>query len=416
MLTLIRGMPGVGGASPTPATIEALACAYVHHRLRRPPPFGWKPAEPPAVLSDLSSYAETLRVSRLVPGIPAYCGTAPQRELERKGAKDAPEHSHAFPLHLAVLLGTEVPRDARLRKARSFLLIMSFFGLRTGIVFGINRLMFVAWLGGFVFLWRFATKRQGGDQTKHGDTLPHTRKVHYSGARHQWLDEFLGAAPAGPLFDDVTYEDLNEFIRTFVPGAPVAFDIRTYGVRVAADTEAVELGCPKRVINMVFDWKPEKKTMRSHYSGNNVLLMYKLSEERANHLEVAPFAPGLYAIVYRGASLPTWDLPTVPDDAPPLPQLDPATVDAAWNCAAPLRRPAARRARAPVASGAGEASAPREPSPTLSVDCAQCSTHVSRQEVAAMCEVPTCAWGKCLDCFPDMSLELWCPKHRRTAL
>jgi hypothetical protein len=363
-------------------------------------------------MSDLSSYSETLRVARLVPGIPPYCGRAPQKELERKGGKDKPEHSEALPLHLALLLKTPVPREPQLRKARAFLIVMSFFGLRTGIVFYLTTQMFVPWMGGYIFLWRFATKRQQGDATTARDVLPTTRKVHYSGARHPWLNDFFKTASStAPLFDDVTYEDLNRFISTFVPGVPGAFDVRVYGIRVAADTEAVELDAPKRLVDAVFDWKPVQKRMSSHYSGNNVLLMYKLSHERATNLEIVPIAPGLYATVYRGSERPSWDIPMLPRSAPAIPRPEPATVDAAWNAPAPARRISGRAPRRPTAGGAGEPDRP--PSPTLSIDCAECNTHVSRYKLAAMCEVPTCSWGKCVNCFPDRSVELWCPTHRR---
>ena len=411
MLTLVEHL-GIQGAAPSVHAVQALMCAYIHHRLAKPPPFKWRECEAPAVMSDASSYAETLRISGLLPSVPKYCGTLPQRELEKRGGKDVPEHSQAFPLHLRVLLDTKVPRNARLRAARNFLLVMSFFGLRTGIVFMLAKEMFLPWFGGFLLIWRFATKRRGGDRTKAGEgkPLPTTNKVHFTAALDPWLVDFFKQAPAGPLFEEVTYDDINEFIHSFIPGVPEAFDIRTYGVRVAADTESVELGAPKGLIDRMFDWKPVQKRMSSHYSGSNILLMYKLTHERANNLEVVNIAPALYAIVYRGRSRPDWGLPIVPRSAPPLPRPDPAVVDAVWRAPAPTRR---RNGRAPVASGAG-AAAPsgRDPSPALSVDCADCDTHVSRRDVAAMCEVPSCGWGKCLECFPDLAKELWCPEHR----
>lgn len=403
MQTLVNHM-GIRDTAATPAVVEALACAYTHHRLRDPPPFKWRKVEPTGVMSDLSSYAETLRLSGLLPACPKYCGATAQRELERKGGKDKPEHSHAYPLHLSVLLATAVPKEPRLRRARAFLIVMSFFCLRTGITFLLSKANFLGWAGGYLLIWRFATKRRQGDASKPQTTLPTTRKVHYSGARHQWLREFFAAAPDGPLFRGVTYDDLNDFIRTFLPGVPDAFDVRTYGARVAADTEAVELKCPQRLINMSFDWTPVKKKMSSHYSGNNLLLMYQLSEERANCLHAISIAPGIYAIVYRGAELPSWDMPMLDPSAPPLPNPDPVEVQAVWKAPPPERR------GRPAASGAG-ASAPRASSPTLSVDCADCGDHVNRRETAAMCEVPSCPWGKCLTCFPDLSLELYCPHH-----
>lgn len=399
-------------ARPTTSTIEALACAYIHYRLRRPPPFGWRPCEAPALMSDLSSYAETLRMSRLVPDVPQYCGTAPQRECERRGGKDRPEHSHALPLHLSMLLRTPIPKCPRQRKAREFLIIMAFFCLRTGIVFMLRVDMFVPYAGGFLLIWRFATKRGGGDQTRPGDTLPTTRKVHYTAARDPWLNEFFKHAK-GPMFHDVEYDDLNAFIKDSIPQVPHAFDLRVYGCRVAADTEATEMKAPPRLINMSFDWKPVKKKMSNHYSGNNILLMYKLSHERAHNLEVVSIAPAMYAVVYRGTNLPTWDMPTLPPGTPLPPAPDPATIDAAWNAPAPVRRIAAARGRRPVASGAGEPDPPRQPSPTLSIDCAECDAHVGRTDVAAMCEVPICRWGKCLECFPDLATELWCPEHAK---
>jgi hypothetical protein len=391
--------------------IEGLACAYTHLRLQEPPPFRWKKVAAPGLMSDLSSFAETLRLSRIVPDVPEYCGTIPQRELEKKGGKDLPEHSNSLPIHLSLLLKTPVPKKPRIRKARNFFIVMSFFGLRTGIVFGLDKRMFVSWMGGFFLTWRFATKRRQGDRSKSAGTgaLPTTRKIHYTAARHAWLSEFFRGAPEGPMFDDVTYDELNEFLHSFVPNVPEAYDIRVYGVRNAADTEAVEMDAPRRLIDMVFDWTPAKREMPAHYSGGNILLMYQLSNERANNIEVVPLSPGLYAVAYRGDELPSWRLPIIPRLAPPLQRPDPAEVNAAWKCPAPRDR----RGRQPAAGGAGGGGASRDPSPTLSIDCVECGDHVSRADDGAMCEVPSCAWGKCMSCFPDLSLELRCPRHQR---
>ena len=363
--------------------IEALAASYAMMRLAPAPPLGWQRTSPPSVLADLSAFAAAATRAG-VPGIPPYCGPRAAAGLIARGAKERPEHSAAFPIHLSFLLTAppSVARDA--------LTIMSFFCLRTGILPLLAREMLVAWDRGWIFIWRFITKRSRGNID---DPTCRSRIVHVCGARHPEIDRILARCPAaGPLFPTLTHTMLTDWVRTNVPGAPEAFDIRAYGVRVAADTEAIDLRAPKHVIDAAFWWKRTQKVMRLHYSSINVLIMYTMSEARAS-LEYVHFIPGAHACIAR-APLPNWDV-VVAVSAPPLPPAPTNLINAAWGIPPP---DALLRMR-----GVGNPTA---------ITCARCKAHCNADVPASLCDVVTCAWGLCVKCFPHgVDVPLRCPRH-----
>jgi hypothetical protein len=146
--------------------------------------------------------------------------------------------------------------------------------------------------------------------------------------------------------------------------------------------------------------------------------MFQFSEARLG-LEFCHLSPGRYDCRHR-APLPVWNGPS--GCASPLPPLNPHDLRLAWDAEAPLL--VARRSRrgapralpswvwtpvpAPACSSllAGE-DARSGGGSDLSVDCGECSQHVSRHRRATQCDA--CSYVLCRTCHPVVGSDFSCP-------
>jgi hypothetical protein len=286
-------------------TLSALGAAYIDHRLRTPPPFNWRKCEhADTPLDDLSAVAEAARRCGLT--VEPYLGPEPLRAAMARGAKQKADNSAAYPIHLSRLM-TLRPQDRSSREGRAWeaLFIFSIFCLRTGISLTVWRRQFVPYAHGWLLIWATWSKGARGDAALPEKT---TARIQVSAATHPILDEILAPMPDdAQLFPDVSYTDLSAFVRRYFTDAPAAFDVRSYGVRVAADQDAAALAIPKELCDAMFWWRRPEKEMRSYYAGVNVLRMLQFSEARTKIVHKAVM-PGRYAATLQGPA-PDWTTP-----------------------------------------------------------------------------------------------------------
>jgi hypothetical protein len=420
----------------TDHVVAALCVSYALQRLRKPPPLGWRPVKRAAtVLADLSAVSSASGRAGYPFG--PYCGSRDAfLYLQARGATSKTEHSAAWPLHLADLILCE-PGDSLTQDWRSWsaLVIASYFCLRIGILRDITKQMFVSYNGGWIFCWRFVSKRGGGDVL---DPLAHSSVFHVTAARGPALTRIIAKfAALGPVFSRIDYISLNLFVRARVRDVPGSFDIRAYGTRIGADTEAMELQVPAAYVDAMFWWKRDSPNSTKHYySGLNVARMFTFSEARLNmvwrHLTPARYECRLTA------PLPDW-VGLAYSDSYPMPNAVVAELDAAWAAEAPTID-ARRRARGaplsvpawvwsdlptvssaappvegPVAGSSGSSASDdaHPPGSDLSVDCGRCHKHVSRHRRGAMCDAAGCSYVLCLHCHGPLGVPLLCSAHER---
>jgi hypothetical protein len=436
----------------TEQTIAALCTAYAVQRVRVPPPFGWYNCGAAAALLDLSAISMASR--RAGVPLPPYCGSSDGHAfLVARGANDKKESSAAWPLHVSDLM-VDPPVDGSPDYLPwCALMVGGLFCLRTGILFNLTRRMFLSYMDGYILIWRHVTKRSKGDIL---DPSARSRVAHVTAAKHAALPNILsakfppGAAGAGvassqdaPLFPGLSWAAMNDFVRKVVPDVPVSFDIRSYGIRVAADTEAMELGVPGSMVDGLFWWRRETPAAsKTYYSGLNIRLMFLFSEAR-QHMRWRHITPARYYCVLTRAP-PIWTAIACAETDPPLPPLDPVLVDLAWEAEAPYL--ADRRwsrvdgSKLPAWTWDSLPSSPppgsvaivlRRPRPVsdgdddddvrseggygsdLSVDCSRCAAHISRHRRCAMCDDPdgACRWALCRVCCPSVTTSVYCPRH-----
>jgi len=358
--------------------------------------------------------------------VPEFCGPTVGDYLHARGAGVRPEHSAAYPIHLRDVIEAEPPRDSDEWHTWAATVILSAFCLRPGIPAKLTAEMFFRWGGGRVFVWRFVSKRAGGDALD--DTLQ-CNVPHVSAARFPGLDAIFVRLPkAGLLFPNLTSTKLNAFVRSVIgtTRVPAKFTPRAHGVRVGADIECRELRVPSDVVNVLFWWSRVKKSTAFYYSGVNISTMMRVCEARASQVTVRHLAPGRYDARVSGA-IPDWRVAPEPDAAP-LPDIEAVIhdIDAAW--AAELRQtepPAPVRVRSPGAPASDDAPLPDappvvegpEPESDFSADCEGpgCDAHVAVGDDAALCNAKGCRWLLCRQCHPDRRRNAWCPQHRPSA-
>ena len=430
---LACSLTGVLAAPFSIPAVDALATAYARRRLCKPPPFEWDACASAATPhSDLSSVAALSRRAGIP--CPPVCGGTAAAYLDARGANGRRDHSDAWPLHLHDILSAEPqgpwpasgPSTAWWSWAA--LTVMSLLCLRTGILRHLVRDLLVPYEGGFVFSWRWVSKTSSGDVLDPELTSP---VVRVAAARHPALTRIFAQMPArGSAFPGAAVTDaaLTAFVRAHVSDVPDGFTVRTYGVRIAADCEAVEMSVPPDIVDALFWWRRTVASSRAYYSGVSVRRMMLFSEHRAR-LRFVHIRPGYYDVVLTGTT-PLPNLSTVALSSTPIPALPPQTVadlDRAWGAemtTVPTARIATARRNAAMAlqglGGSSAASAPQPAPPFIaegdgddegeSGDCDTCDTHLTRRDFGVLCTDIACHRMRCRSCHPSRR-NWWCPDH-----
>lgn len=392
------------------ANVDALVTSYCVLRLQQPPPFGWTRI---TVNSTIASDASAITAASARAGIPLprHCGTRTHNYLESRNALSKPEHSSAFPILISEIIRARPPLSSPHYRAWSALFVMSAFCLRTEIIFHTAPIMFVPFIDGYTFTWRMAFKRRDFDVR---DPSMRSTVAHVTAAEHPLLHSILrprGVAPTQPLFAGLTADDLSVFVRSFVRGAPASFDVRAYGTRTGADTEASELSLPPQLHDVMFWWKRETKAgvMRNYYTGQNILKMFLFSRHRLD-VVLARFGPGGHAVRLT-RDPPDWTKAVVSDV--PLPEPYTLLLDEAWNFVpatfinrkqkrAPPSRPPPALPPHPIAP----------PSFPTEGSCDGCGRSIRTADPATFCDYPDCESMICAVCH-SLSADFLCTDHAR---
>lgn len=379
---------------------QAVVRMFVNRRLENPPPFGWSLVENAAtVAADCSAIAAAS--GRSGTHLPPFCGPSVRILLEEHKAFIKKDHSAAYPLPLDVLILSEPPSSQKaLHMAWSALILMSFMCLRTGVLFHLTSQMFVPYARGWLLIWRHSHKRAGSAPN---DPLFLSPAVMLAAARHHLLDRILDGRKDGPLFPGLSSDTLTTFIRTSIPGTHPAFDIRSYGARVAAVQDATILMLPGPLMRSLFWWKQAESPMSEYYAGTNILLMFAFSEARFL-IKHTPMIPGYFAATLSAPS-PNWSSVIV-GDPPPLPSKPLITqMEAAWFATSPSFIAKRMQLAAYVIGRA------RQLQDRL-LNCSGCKALVGVNDTAYLCDSPGCRWGLCPTCHPAGSDgTLLCPDH-----
>ena len=413
---------GVGGAPFGAATVDAVAVTYAIRRLDAEPPLGWRRVEHAAtVKSDLSSVSAMS--GRMGVGVAPVCGTLVAQYLNARGAGDRSEHSHAWPIHISDLLKVEPPYSSPKWQLWAACIVLAFFCLRPGVLRHLTRAMFIGWRKGWILIWRYVSKTTAGDIL---DPELRSAVERVAAARNAVLTRVFERLPAkGPLFPEATVSNLDTFIKESFPQAPKGFRLCTYGIRVAADLEAVELGVPVDLTNALFWWRRLTVSSRLYYGGLSIHRMFLFSEARTR-LTFVHFFAGRYDARIAGGPRP--DFKAVPAGSlPPLPATTAVELEAAWaaeaSTVADERVGRALKVAHPQAWQALPADAPPaeadaqwpagddEASDTMSVDCGGCGSHLDRTTPGTACATRTCKYvlGEC--CHRLSSVGILCPAH-----
>ena len=347
--------------------------------------------------------------------VPGHCGPNTAEWLRGRGAGAKPENSAAFPLHLRTLIELEPDAADPTWSAWAALVLMSAFGLRTGVVYHTWSDMFIPYNGGYIFVWRHVHKRTARvDDAADIEALSAIGAV--SGARHPVLHRIIRHAEGNHrLFPGVTSEHLSNFVRRVYPKAPPGFDIRPYGGRVAADHDATTLALPDDLTHRLFWWKRRQQDMRIYYSGINIELMFLFTERRAR-IDYTCILPGTHDAVIapgRKADLKWGPQVLVGRKLPPAPDLD--LIRRALDCKAPsigaarVVRAAVRAKRARRAAGLDDTESCSDPGPAAGT-CCLCSKALTADDDGATCI--RCDMLACTSCWPELDRDFRCPAHR----
>ena len=395
--------------------LEAFTLDYCQARLIPKPPCGWdRLAHASDVLNEASRIAATSR--RVMDGpwrfpAPPYCGSAVKAWAVSRGAKETPEHSAAFPVHMTDILDAmpSDPASRHYRAARAWF-VMSIFGLRTGILFHLYSNMFIPYDGGYLLVWRFVQKRTTGD-AEDEDALSRIGAI--TAARHPLLHAIIRHSEGDHrIFEGLTHQELSAFVHLCVPDSPPGFDVRSYGARTAADAATELLMLPDDLARKIMWWKRSKPDMRGYYGGSSIRSMYLFSERRM-FIRASHVLPGVRDAVLTRGGLTNWDTP-VASTLPPLPNYE--HVLAALRATCPSlavsrrTRGAARAERARRTLGLGPSpTLPDGPTEVLEGYCCRCYERVTAEVEAASCVC--CDELACTACHPDLDEDFRCPAH-----
>jgi hypothetical protein len=423
LLQLTRALgPGVADAPMTLPAIDALACAYAIRRLERHPPFGWfrcDSADTPS--SDLSSVAELSR--KMGVHMSPQLGPLAASYLAARGAGATPDHSNAWPIHLADLIAVEpTPRNPTNPKwvAWAACTICSAFCLRPGVIPHLTLRMFVAWDGGYILIWRWRFKASGGDVL---DPELRSPTVRVAGARFPTLTTIFHTLQQHhqtntPIFPASINKSMAAFVQATFPAAPKGFTFRVYGIRIAADVTACALDIPEDITNAMFWWRTVQRAMRAYYGALMVRRMYAFAEARTR-LRCIHITPGRFDARLTSGTVPDLSAAAMLDkNAPPMPPLLAHDLEAAWGAETTIARDrhdhAIRRidlGRAAWATLPADAP-PSDDDDTRSLDCEGCSKHLGARDAGTLCDEERCKAVRCPKC--QVYRQGWrCANHSR---
>ena len=401
----------------SPPVVEALVldfCASRIDQAKMPAVKGWAKVNATTALNDSSRLAAALRRGGAVE-TPPNCGFKVKDYCINRGARDVPEHSAAYPLHIALLLEAEPAAGSPDREAWEALVTMSVFALRTGIVYHLYSDMFVAYDNGYLMVWRHVHKRTAAIADAN-DIEALSKIGSVTGARHPVLHDIIRRdQPNHRLFPTLTADAMSQFVRKHVRGAHPGFDIRTYGTRTAADHDATVLALPDPICNRIFWWKPKAEArMRTYYSSQVICEAFTFTERRAA-LKFHHFLPGSCDARVPSVSMRDWTSVGVGTDLPPPPPIE--HIKAALSCTSHSYavqrtvRADVRAKRARRAAGVESTDSESGVAPVATGRCAKCADLVSAEEEAACCV--RCTRIVCQACWPDLSADWRCPAHRQ---
>ena len=391
---------------------EADACIlhFMQSRMRPTPILGWPRVSQAAhCLSDASRIAAASRAAGY--DLPSYAGPRTRAWCEARGAKDRPEHSRAHPLQLRHIIAARPAASSTHYGAWCALFVMSLFCLRTGIVFHIYSDMFIPYDDGFLLVWQHAQKRTRSDVR---DEASFSRIATISAARHPLLASVIRRGEANRrLFPEVTSASISSFVRERLPEAPPGFDVRTYGARVSADTDATALHLPDDVCCRLFWWKRPTQLMLSYYSGVNIRAAFVFCELRLT-LSYNHVGAGTFDVSAPSSSIIDWRHVGSDSVLPSPPSFE--DLLAAYRCVSlsymVLRSERARVRAVTARREAGEQSDTPSGSvvSVLEAPCCLCASFVTSGVRSGACL--RCKAVVCLACHPDPDTDFRCRAHR----
>ena len=395
------------------SAVEVDACVlhFLQERMKRNPILGMQRVNHAAhCLSDASRIAAASRAAGY--DTPAYCGPRTREWARLRGAFDRPEHSAAHPLHLSHIIACRPAPSSPAYPAWCALFVMAIFCLRTGIVFHLYSDMFVEYGDGFLLVWQHTQKRSRADVL---DERSLSRVAVISAARHPLLATIIRRSrPNHRLFPSLTADQLSAFVRSHMPHAPPGFDIRVYGARVAADTDATALSLPDDVTCRIFWWKRTQQLMRVYYSGINIRAAFVFCDLRAT-LSYNHIGPGTFDVTAPSSSIINWSRVAVDVDLPALPPFE--ALANAYRCVALSyvvmrdNRARARGVRARRELGEVSSSASDSVVSAVSGACCLCAAPITDRLPSGAC-ARRCKAIVCLKCHPNLEVDFLCPAHR----
>lgn len=411
----------VTGAAWSPQRVEAFVLDFCQTRSGKSSASSpWKATVTVAqAMGEASTLAAASR--RAGHAVPAYCGQLVDDWCTAEGGRAKPEHSTAYPLHLAHILAAEPSATTKAHEVWKGLALSSFFCLRTGVAQHLYSHMFVPYDGGWLCVWRFPHKRTARVDSCDPSKMSAIGAI--SAARHPVLDRilqpFAECKENTRICPTATCATMSKFVRDHLPGAPPSFNMRGYGVRTGADHDATLLKVPSAVVDTLFCWKRSGATarMQHYYSGINIRHMFAFTERRTR-INFRHLFAGRFAGTVPDRSFLDWDSPVVAKG--PLPDLPSFTIiGRALNAQAPSLtvakqvRATVRRVRARRA--AGESSTDSEASGsvegTLEAVCCVCAKPLGPSDRASICS--RCPLTACHQCADPRVQPYYCPGHAR---
>ena len=342
--------------------------------------------------------------------VPPHCGPQVTAAFAARGAKSRKEHSSAYPVHMSSLLGCRPAADHPDRDVWNAWFVMALFCLRTGVLFHLYTHMFVPYDSGYILVWRFVQKRCPVSD----DEGVASSVGAVTAARHPYLRDIIGEPSDDNrrLFPAVTPQRLSEFARSHLPACPPGYDVRTYGVRTAADAEAQLLGLPDDITRTMFWWKRPNQDMRAYYGGVNIRLMYMFSERRVQtHFRHS--LPGRWDGAAKRRGLDNWSTP-VASKLPSPPAYEHILRSLRTACPSLLVQ---RRVRAAVRAAAARRSLGLPAPPTqsgqapLTGTCLKCYVELGPTDPGRACEL--CDEVICDSCIDAAAgPDYYCPAHK----
>ena len=382
-------------------------------------PSSWTTVSVATAMGEASALAGASR--RAGHAVPPYCGPLVDNWCTVEGGRSKPEHSKAYPIHLAHILKAEPPAGTPEHEIWVGLALSSFFCLRTGVSQHLHSHMFVPYDGGYLCVWRFPHKRTARLDSHDPAAMSAIGAI--SAARHpaltRILDPFVRQKENVRVCATATCATMSQFVRDNFPGAPPSFNMRAYGVRTGADADATLLKVPPDVVDTLFCWKRSGATarMQHYYSGINIRHMFTFTERRVQ-IQFKHLFAGRFAGTVPSRALLDWKSPLVSKEPlPPTPdyevigramQAQAPSLAAAKQLRTTVRRVRARRAAGELST---ESASDGSVEGTLETVCCICSKVLGPTATASVCS--RCPLASCHDCTDPRVDPYYCPAHAR---